>query len=269
LGYPGSGTFDDLVGILGKLRAPGGCPWDAEQTLDSLRRYIIEESHELVEAIEDGSAREIMEECGDVMLQVVFVSAIASELGMFGIGDVTEAICSKLIKRHPHVFGDVRVEGSLDVSRNWEAIKASERAGRREDSSAMAGIPRGMPSLLRSLRIQERAARKGFDWPPGDVDSVRDKVLEEIGELRAEVEGTDRSATAEELGDVLFAVVNMARHLGIDPESALQAANTKFAARFRRVEAQAEEKKVNMEDLPLDELEVMWQAAKRAIAAGE
>jgi XTP/dITP diphosphohydrolase/tetrapyrrole methylase family protein/MazG family protein/ATP diphosphatase len=234
--------------------------------LDSLRRYIIEESYELVEAIEGGTARDVCEECGDVLLQVVFAAAVASERGMFDIGDVTRAICSKLIKRHPHVFGDVQVRDSDDVSRNWEAIKASERVGRSEDSSAMAGIPRGMPSLLRSLRMQERAARKGFDWPQNDIGSVRDKVLEELGELRAEVERMDLGACEDELGDVLFASVNLARHLGIDPENALQSANEKFSARFRNVEAQAAERKIKMEDLPLEELEDMWQTAKRAIA---
>jgi XTP/dITP diphosphohydrolase/tetrapyrrole methylase family protein/MazG family protein/ATP diphosphatase len=234
--------------------------------LDSLRRYIIEESHELAEAIEDGSARDICEECGDVLLQVVFVSAVASELGMFDIGDVTRTVCAKLVKRHPHVFGNVRVRDADDVSRNWEAIKASERVERSEDDSAMAGIPRGMPSLLRSLRMQERAARKGFDWPRFDIGSVRGKILEELGELRAEVERTDLGACQEELGDVLFASVNLARHLGIDPESALQSANTKFSERFRNVEAQAAGRNIKMEDLSLDELEKMWQTAKRAVA---
>ncbi|MDR3355042.1 MAG: nucleoside triphosphate pyrophosphohydrolase [Synergistaceae bacterium] len=261
---PGAETFGDLVEILRRLRSPGGCPWDAEQTLDSLRRYIIEESYELVEAIEDGSPREICEECGDVLLQVIFVSAVASELGMFGIGDVTRAICAKLINRHPHVFGDVRVRDAGDVSRNWEAIKASERAGRNEDKSAMAGIPRGMPSLLRSLRMQERAAKKGFDWPQDDIDSVKAKVLEELDELRAEVERADLGACQEELGDVLFAAVNLARHLEIDPESALQSANKKFSKRFRNVEAQAAGRNIRIEDLSLDELEDMWQTAKRA-----
>jgi XTP/dITP diphosphohydrolase/tetrapyrrole methylase family protein/MazG family protein/ATP diphosphatase len=234
--------------------------------LDSLRRCIIEESYELVEAIEGGAARDVCEECGDVLLQVVFVAAVASELGMFDIGDVTRAICAKLIKRHPHVFGDVKVRDSGDVSRNWEAIKASERAERGEDDSAMAGIPMGMPSLPRSLRMQERAARKGFDWPQSDIGSVRDKVLEELGELGAEVRRMDLGASEEELGDVLFAVVNLARHLGINPENALQSANSKFSSRFRNVEAQAAERNVKMEDLSLEELEDMWQTAKRAVA---
>lgn len=256
-------TFGDLVDIMKKLRAPGGCPWDAEQTLESLRRYILEESHELVEAIEDGEVRGICEECGDVLLQVVFVAAVAAEHGDFDIDDVTDAICRKLIVRHPHVFGDVSVKDAGEVSRNWEMIKAGERKKRDADSSAMAGIPRGLPALLRSLRIQERAAKKGFDWELGDVESVRAKVLEELGELKAEVEGIDADATKEELGDLLFALVNISRHLDIDPESALQSANAKFASRFREVERLADERGITMEKTPLDELDGLWIEAKR------
>lgn len=259
----GRKTFGDLVEIMKRLRAPDGCPWDAEQTLESLRRYILEESHELVESIEDGEARDICEECGDVLLQVVFVAAIAAENGDFDIDDVTDGICRKLIKRHPHVFGDVSVRDALEVGRNWEMIKAGERKDRDADSSAMAGIPRGLPALLRSLRIQERAAKKGFDWRHGDVESVRAKVLEELGELKAEVEGIDASATKEELGDLLFAVVNMARHLDIDPESALQEANAKFSNRFRAVERMVDARGIAMEKTPLDELDKLWVEAKK------
>ena len=250
-----------------QLRAPGGCPWDAEQTLDSLRRYILEEANELVEAIADGETRGICEEAGDVLLQVVFVATVAAEQGLFGIDDVTAGICHKLIKRHPHVFGDVTVRNADDVSRNWEAIKAGERKSRDEDSSAMAGIPRGLPALLRALRIQERAAKKGFDWEHGDVDSVRAKVLEELDELRAEVARTDERATREELGDLLFAAVNLARHLDIDPEGALQEANAKFASRFRAVEGMAEARGLAMERMPLDDLDKLWVEAKAQMKA--
>jgi XTP/dITP diphosphohydrolase/tetrapyrrole methylase family protein/MazG family protein/ATP diphosphatase len=257
-----SGTFDDLIAIMKKLRAPGGCPWDAEQTLDSLRRYILEESHELVEAIEEGSSRDVCEECGDLLLQVVFVSEIAGERGDFGIDDVTRAICKKLISRHPHVFSDVTVKDASEVSRNWEKIKSGERRKRDADSSAMAGIPRGMPALLRAYRIQERAAKRGFDWEAGDTAPVRAKVIEELDEFRAELEAADAAAMKEELGDMLFAMVNLARHLGIDPESALQDANGKFAKRFREVERQAAMGDVEMEKLTLEELDVMWRKAK-------
>jgi XTP/dITP diphosphohydrolase/tetrapyrrole methylase family protein/MazG family protein/ATP diphosphatase len=245
-----------------KLRAPGGCPWDAEQTLETLRRYILEEAHELTEAISRGAPRDICEESGDLLLQVVFVASIAEDLGFFDMNGVTRGICKKLVERHPHVFGDVKVRDASDVSRNWEMIKAGERKGRDEDSSAMAGIPKALPALLRAYRTQERAAKKGFDWPPGEVESVRNKVLEELEELKAEIENRSPDAMREEMGDLLFALVNMSRHLGIDPESALQDSNGKFAERFRDVERQAEENGVPMENLTLDELDVMWRTAK-------
>ena len=262
-----SGSWSDLLEIMRRLRAPGGCPWDAEQTLDSLRRYILEEANELVEAIGDEDTRGICEEAGDVLLQVAFVATVAAEAGLFDIDDVTRGICGKLIRRHPHVFGDVTVNNAGEVSRNWEAIKAGERRERDADSSAMAGIPRGLPGLLRALRIQERAAKKGFDWRHGDVGSVRAKVLEELDELRAEVVRTDERAAREELGDLLFAAVNLARHLDIDPEGALQEANAKFAARFRAVEATAENRGLVMENMALDDLDKLWIEAKEAMKA--
>ena len=261
--------FGELVGIMRRLRAPGGCPWDAEQTLESLRRYIIEEAHELVEAIDGGEARDVCEESGDLLLQVVFVATVASEGGLFGIDDVCRAICDKLVKRHPHVFGDVTVRGADDVSRNWELIKAGERRSRDADDSAMAGIPRGLPALLRALRVSERAAKKGFDWRFGDVESVRAKVLEELDELREEIERADERAMREEMGDLFFALSNMSRHLGIDPESALQAANGKFISRFRTMETIAKSADERMENMTLDALEALWQSAKSSERAGD
>jgi XTP/dITP diphosphohydrolase/tetrapyrrole methylase family protein/MazG family protein/ATP diphosphatase len=258
----GSYGFDSLVGIMRRLRAPGGCPWDNEQTLPSLRRYILEEAHELIEAIDSGEARGICEECGDLMLQVVFVAAIAHESGLFGIDDVCRVICEKLVRRHPHVFGDVSVENSDEVSRNWEVIKAGERKGRNADSSAMAGIPKGLPALLRALRISERAAKKGFDWKSGDIESVRAKVLEELDELRAEIKGAGVSEITEEMGDLLFSLANLSRHLGIDPENTLHLANEKFIKRFREMENLASRKNAEMEKMSLDELETLWQSAK-------
>lgn len=257
--------FDDLLGVMAGLRAPGGCPWDAEQTLDSLRRYILEEAHELTEAIEDGDAPHICEECGDVLLQVVFIATIAKEQGLFDIGDILSGICRKLITRHPHVFGDVSVENASEVGRNWERIKASERAVRESDASAMAGIPRSLPALLRAYRIQERAAKKGFDWQPGELKPVREKVLEELGELRTEVEGGDGESSREELGDLFFALVNLSRHMGVNPEQALHDANAKFDARFRLVEARAQEDGLDMEKMPLEELDALWVKAKERL----
>jgi MazG family protein len=258
----GTETFDDLLRIMEKLRAPDGCPWDAEQTLESLRRYILEEANELAEAIGDGVPRDINEECGDLLLQVVFVAQIAKEFGLFDVSDVTRAICEKLVRRHPHVFSDVVVNDASEVSRNWEVIKSGERKKRDADSSAMAGIPKGLPALLRAYRIQERAAKRGFDWEKGDLESVRGKVIEELDEFRAEVVRRDPAAMNEELGDFLFAIVNLSRHLDIDPESALQGANKKFAERFRDLERQVAEKEVDMETLTLDDLDSMWRTAK-------
>jgi MazG family protein len=260
--------FGELTEIMRKLRAPGGCPWDAVPTLDSLRRYILEEAHELVEAIDGGEARDVLEESGDLLLQVVFVAEIASEKGLFGARDVCRAICDKLIKRHPHVFGGAPVSGSAEVLRNWERIKAGERRGRGADDSAMAGIPRGLPALLRALRISERAAKRGFDWRLGDAEAVRAKVLEELDEFRAEVASADAEAMREELGDWLFAMANLSRHLGIDPEGALQGANEKFISRFRRMESAASERGENMEDMTLCALEGLWRLAKDAERAG-
>ncbi|MDR1579217.1 MAG: nucleoside triphosphate pyrophosphohydrolase [Synergistaceae bacterium] len=254
--------FGTLLGIMRKLRAPGGCPWDAEQTMSSLRRYILEEAHELVEAIDGGNTGDIAEECGDLLLQVVFVSQIASEAGMFDMKDVCRAICDKLARRHPHVFGDVSVRDADDVSRNWEIIKSGERRARGADDSAMAGIPKGLPALPRALRISERAAKKGFDWRFGDVDAVRAKVLEELDELRAEIAGGGAETVREELGDAFFALANMSRHLGMDPEEALQVANEKFIGRFRAVEKLAADENLRMEEAPLDKLEALWRSAK-------
>jgi MazG family protein len=255
--------FGSLVGIMRRLRTPGGCPWDKEQTLSSLKRYILEEAHELIEAIDSGETRGICEECGDLMLQVVFVATVAKESGMFGIDDVCRVICEKLVRRHPHVFGDVSVENSDEVSRNWEVIKAGERKNRNSDSSAMAGIPKGLPALLRALRISERAAKKGFDWKFGDIESVRGKVLEELDELRAEVTCASVSAITEEMGDLMFSLANLSRHLGIDPEDTLQLANEKFIKRFREMENLASRENTGMEKMSLDELETLWQSAKK------
>jgi XTP/dITP diphosphohydrolase/tetrapyrrole methylase family protein/MazG family protein/ATP diphosphatase len=254
--------FGNLVDIMKRLRAQDGCPWDREQTLPGLKRYILEEAHELAEAIDSGETRDICEECGDLLLQAVFVAAITEEAGLFGIDDVCRVICEKLIRRHPHVFGDVSVNNADEVLRNWEAIKSDERRDRNADSSAMAGIPKGLPALLRALRISERAAKRGFDWKRGDTRSVKAKVLEELDELRTELENANDSAMREEMGDILFSLANMSRHLGMDPESALQSANGKFIRRFREMENLASLKNVRMEEMPLDELETLWQSAK-------
>lgn len=256
--------FRELVTIMERLRAPDGCPWDREQDHRMLRRYIIEEAYELIEAIDGGNPRAICEECGDLMLQVAFVARIAEELGDFDIADVMAGISQKLVRRHPHVFGDIDVKDSDEVIRNWEQIKAEERREKKEDQSVLAGVPRGLPSLLRASRMQERAAKRGFDWPSGDVTPVLAKVEEEIAELKEAIAANPESAeVCVELGDVLFALANLSRHLKIDPEAAAQQACEKFDSRFRYVEKKAAETGRGWGDFSLDELESYWASAKQ------
>lgn len=256
--------FNQFVEIMERLRSPGGCPWDREQDYLTLRRYIIEEAYELIEAIESGNSRAICEECGDLMLQVVFVARIAEELGEFDIVDVLSGISQKLIRRHPHVFADTRVKDSEEVLKNWEQIKVGERKEKKEDASVLAGVPRGLPSLLRAQRMQERAGKVGFDWPKGDLTPVLAKVEEEISELKeALAENPNSEAVGEELGDVIFALGNLARHLHLDAESAAQRACEKFASRFRYVEQEAAKTGREWSDFTLAELDFLWVAAKQ------
>ena len=232
--------FLKLVAIMKRLREPGGCPWDREQDCMSLRRYIVEEAYELIEAIEAGNVPNMCEECGDLMLQVIFVSRVAEERGDFTIRDVMERLADKLIRRHPHVFGETSVKNSEDVLKNWERIKSAERRGKEEDSSYMAGIPRGMPALLRAYRIQERAAKPGFDWPKGEASAVLAKLEEELAELKEAI----------------------SRHLGVDPEIDLHAACEKFDRRFRGVEKSVEQSGRPWNDFTLAELDEFWNKAK-------
>lgn len=256
--------FNEFVGIMERLRAPGGCPWDREQDHLTLRRYIIEEAYELIQAIDEGNPRAVCEECGDLMLQVVFVARIAEELGDFDIADVMTGISQKLIRRHPHVFGDINVKDSDEVIQNWEMIKAGERRQKNEDPSVLSGVPRGLPSLLRASRMQERAAKTGFDWPCGDITPVLAKVEEEIAELKEAITKNPESAEVnEEFGDLLFAMANLARHLKIDPEAAGHKACEKFDSRFRYVEKRAAETGRGWGDFSLEELEAYWVSAKQ------
>lgn len=254
--------FLKVVNIMKRLRAPDGCPWDRKQDYMSLRRCIIEEAYELIQAIESQNTRNMCEECGDLMLQVVFIACLAEERGEFTISDVMDGLSNKLIRRHPHVFGEVSVKDAEEVLRNWEQIKAAERRGKEEDSSYMAGIPRGMPALLRAYRIQERAAKPGFDWPKGDTTPVLAKVEEELDELKEAMSGKDKDAVREELGDLLFAAVNLSRHLDIDPEINLHRACEKFDARFRKVEEAVEKSGRPWKDYTLGELDEFWKQAK-------
>ena len=234
-----------------RLRDPEtGCSWDKEQTFETIAPYTIEEAYEVADAIQRRDLDDLRDELGDLQLQVVYHSRMAEELGAFGIDDVIASICAKMIRRHPHIFGDEA------TSPGWEALKAAERAG-GEDKSALAGVALSLPALKRAEKIQKRAARVGFDWP--DVSGPRAKIDEELAEIEAAATPEDRSA---ELGDLLFSVVNYARHLDIDPEAALRDATARFESRFRKVELSAERP---LKGLTIDELEALWQQAKREL----
>ena len=259
---PSPADFDALVAVMARLRDPqGGCPWDLAQTPQTLRKYVIEEAYEVVEAIESGSASKLSEELGDLLLQVVFHAQLAGEAGQFAIGDVTQAIVEKLIRRHPHVFGSVSVSGEDEVLKNWEQIKRGE-PGYEDRVGILDGIPPALPALMRALEVSKRVVKVGFEWPT--VSEVLDKVEEEIAELRAEIARGETARAADELGDLLFTLVNVARHLKIDPEDALRRMTQRFAARFRHIERRAAETGRAVSDLSLEEMEAVWQAAKEA-----
>lgn len=259
-----SEACDRLVAIMDRLRDPGGCPWDREQTLQSLTGYLLEEAYEVVDAVPSGDPAKLKEELGDLLLQIVFMARIAREKSWFGIDDVCDAISEKMIRRHPHVFGDRAVGDAREVERNWEEIKREERAGRSE-SSALDGIPRSLPGLLKAFRMTEKAAALGFDWErPSDV---LHKLHEEVEELEAEVVSEDPAALDRvrgELGDVLFVMANLARHLGVEPETALQRTNEKFLRRFRAMEEAAAGEGRPLRDHDLEELDGLWERAKEA-----
>ncbi|MGE5584923.1 MAG: nucleoside triphosphate pyrophosphohydrolase [Bacillota bacterium] len=250
-----------LVEIMRKLRGEGGCPWDRKQTHESLRTYVVEEAYEVVQAVDDRDDAELREELGDLLLQVAFHSQIASETGRFDVGDVIGGIVEKLIRRHPHVFGDVEAKDSKTVLRNWERIKQRERAGEEgEPGSVLDNVAGAMPALMRAVKVQAKASRVGFDWP--DVTGALAKVQEEMSELEQARKAGDRERMAEEVGDVLFALVNVARFLKVDPEIALGRTVDKFIARFKHIEARAGEANRRVEDMTLDEMDSLWEEAK-------
>lgn len=251
--------FDELVEIMRRLRAPGGCPWDREQDHRSLRGYFVEEVYEALEALDDEDWPEFRGELGDVMLQVVFHAQIASEEGRFDVRDVLRSINEKLRRRHPHVFGDVEVSGSDEVLVNWEHIKRGEE-GNHSRHSALDGVAKGLPALEEATILQRKAARVGFDWP--EVGPVWEKVAEETGELREAEAGGEPRAVEAELGDLLFAVVNLARFLGVDAEVALKGAARRFDRRFRQVEKSAEDADRDLREMSLAEMDELWEAAK-------
>ena len=251
-----SADIRPLADIMAKLRNPdGGCPWDVEQNFSSIAPYTIEEAYEVADAIERNDLAALKDELGDLLLQVVFHCQMAAEQGAFTLDDVITGICEKMVRRHPHVFGDVSVDHAGAVVANWESIKAEERSG-NADSSALAGVALALPALLRAQKIQKRAARTGFDWP--DVEGAKAKIFEEIEEIEAAVSPDERT---EEMGDLLFAVVNMCRFLDIDAETALKAGTAKFERRFRSMEGAAGP---TFAALSLDEKEAHWQQVKMA-----
>jgi tetrapyrrole methylase family protein / MazG family protein len=256
-----------LLGIMDKLRDPGGCPWDREQTLRTLTPYLLEEAHEVVEAIESGDAEHHREELGDLLFQVVFQARIAREEGKFDFAAVCDAISDKLTRRHPHVFGDVEVSGSGEVLKNWEIIKAAERekAGKKR-KSAIDGVPVALPALVRSERVTEKAAAVGFDWP--DLDGVLGKVREELRELEEAIasrpaHGPHPDPEVEaELGDLLFALANLGRFVKVHPEEALRGTLRRFESRFRHIEARLAEQGRSPADATLAEMDRYWDEAK-------
>ena len=252
--------IQQLRAIIARLRAPEGCPWDREQTHASLRAGLIEEAYEVVEAINQGDDANLCEELGDLLLQSIFHAQIAAEEGRFDFDDVARGISEKLLRRHPHVFGEDRCADSAEVLRKWDDIKRAEKGGHA--TSALDGISKGLPALMHAEKVQKKAARVGFDW--SEIAPVLAKIREELAEVEAELPGGTGSRIEEEIGDLLFSVVNLARKLKIDGETALQRSTDKFSARFRQVETLARERGLSLEKLPLPELDELWDEVKLA-----
>lgn len=254
--------IDSLLDVMARLRAPDGCPWDREQTFQSLRPYLLEEAYEVAQALDEGDPGSLREELGDLLLQVVFHSQLAAELGWFDFEAVAATISAKLVRRHPHVFGDTPA-GSVDEAwRRWDAIKAEEKAQRGQvaPTSRLDGVPVAMPALARAHALAGKAARAGFDWP--EPLAVCDKLEEETLEIRAAIDSQSRDAIAEEIGDLLFAVASLARKLELDPEGCLARANSKFTNRFQRIEQQLARDGHEMESVSADELDRLWRALR-------
>ncbi len=258
--------FLAFVKLIARLRAPGGCPWDREQTHASVKPLTIEEAYEVAQAIDEGDDRELAAELGDLLLQVVFHAQIATDRHAFTIGEVIDGVSAKMIRRHPHVFGDDAASTASEVLRNWEAQKVEERAAKgkaRAAESMLDSVSRGLPAILEAFQMTTKVSRVGFDWPDAAAATV--KLDEETAELKAAIAGraADAAAVREELGDLLFATVNVARLLGVDPESALKAANRKFRRRFRHVEEGLRGRGKGPADSDLAEMDTLWNEAKR------
>lgn len=256
-----SESLERLLEIMRRLRAPDGCPWDRAQSFASVAPYTLEEAYEVADAIERGDLESLREELGDLLFQVVFHARIAEEAGVFDFAGVAAAVADKLVRRHPHVFGDASYPDAAAQSADWETIKAEERRRKQGRTGTLDGIPRALPALSRAAKLTRRAARVGFDWP--DAGGALDKIEEEIRELRAEI-ATDapRAKLQDELGDILFAVVNLARKLDIDPEAALRGTTAKFERRFRAIEAELESRGRRPADSSLEEMDGIWNEVK-------
>jgi MazG family protein len=267
-------TFNDLVDLMERLRSPNGCPWDREQTYVTLAPMLLEEAYEAFEAVEEargGRPEALCDELGDLLFQIIFYAQVAKERDEFNITDVTEAIHSKMVRRHPHVFGEVKADDAATVLRNWEAMKADERRAsgktQNDSSSLLDGVSSKAPALMEAHQLSTKAARVGFDWK--EVDDIFDKLHEEIEELRAAIrdhsnlkDEATHTRVREEIGDLLFAATNIARHMQVEPEAALKLTNLKFRKRFRHIEATLYERGKKFDETSLDELEELWQEAK-------
>ncbi|MBP6002573.1 MAG: nucleoside triphosphate pyrophosphohydrolase [Pyrinomonadaceae bacterium] len=265
-----SKSFDELISVMARLRAPGGCPWDAEQTYQSLSQYLLEEAYETFDAIheadETGDTANLREELGDLLLQVVFHSTIGAERGDFTIDDVADGVTQKLILRHPHVFGDANFARAEDVLDNWDQLKADERKAsgkvEKERESILDEVPLHFPALLEGLKLTKKAAKVGFDWE--NAGQIFEKLDEESAELRAAIERGDTANIAEEIGDLLFVVQNLARHLDVEPETALKKTNRKFRRRFKFIEDELKREGKTLEDADLKEMDELWNKSKSA-----
>jgi len=249
--------FTTLVDIIAKLRAPDGCPWDKKQTHASLRENLLEECYEVLEALDEGNSDKLCDELGDLLMQVILHTQIATEAGEFELGDVVKSINTKLIHRHPHIFGSKKVKDAEDVALNWEVLKQEERGA---DTSMLAGVPKQMPALGYSQEIQRRVAQVGFDW--ADIDGVIEKLTEEVNEFK---QADSQERKAQEFGDLLFTLANIARRLGIDLETALREANQRFYRRFSYMEEVCRQRGLNFGELSFDEQNVLWEEAKKKV----
>jgi tetrapyrrole methylase family protein/MazG family protein len=248
--------FDDLVAIMARLRGADGCPWDRRQTKDDLKPFLIEETYEIVEALDKGDAQGLREELGDLLFHIIFMARIAEEEGAFGIFDVIQGIAEKMVRRHPHVFGDATASEPCEVEANWAKLKAAEKPR----ASLMEGLPLQLPALMRAYRLTQRAARVGFDWE--NKDQVWEKLEEELQEFQEALREDEKEALREELGDILFTMVNVARFIGCDPEDALRRTTNKFAQRFTYIEQRLQEQGKNPEEASLAEMNALWEESK-------